>query len=105
MSIRNVMLKYTNLAKNRSNKPTWAHTPSLCACVSLGKTDVSAYWVAMSGQQMLAYSSQNCNPGTNGEDGLGDIGGRCADLDTHFTVGRMGSVYRVFCFVLKKSYH
>ncbi|KAK6612236.1 hypothetical protein H4I96_01449 [Botrytis cinerea] len=63
------------LAKNGSNKPTWAHTPSLCACVSLDKTDVSAYLVAMSGQRMLAYSNQNCNPGINGEDGLGDIGG------------------------------
>ncbi|ATZ49869.1 hypothetical protein BCIN_05g02690 [Botrytis cinerea B05.10] len=81
------------LAKNGSNKPTWAHTPSLCACVSLDKTDVSAYLVAMSGQRMLAYSNQNCNPGINGEDGLGDIGGGCAELDTHFAEGRIGSVY------------
>ncbi|TGO29304.1 hypothetical protein BPAE_0016g00260 [Botrytis paeoniae] len=81
------------LAKDGSNKPTWAHTPSLCACVSLDKTDVSAYLVAMSGQRMLAYSNQNCNPGTNGEDGLGDIGGGCAELDTQFTAGRIGSVY------------
>ncbi|TEY78717.1 hypothetical protein BOTCAL_0046g00390 [Botryotinia calthae] len=78
------------LAKNGSNKSAWAHTPSLCACVSLDKTDVSAYLVAMSGQRMLDYS----NPGTNGEYGLGDIGGGCAELDTHFTAGRIGSVYR-----------
>lgn len=87
------MLTSTSLAKNGSNKPTWAHTPSLCACVSLDKTDVSAYLVAMSGQRMLAYSNQNCNPGINGEDGLGDIGGGCAELDTHFAEGRIGSVY------------
>ncbi|TGO59865.1 hypothetical protein BCON_0040g00080 [Botryotinia convoluta] len=81
------------VAKDGSKKPTWAHTLSLCACVSLDKTDISAYLVAMSGQRMLAYSNQNCNPGTNGEDGLGDIGGGCAELDTHFTAGRIGSDY------------
>ncbi|TGO31715.1 hypothetical protein BHYA_0426g00060 [Botrytis hyacinthi] len=85
--------KANDLAKNRSNKPTWAHTPSLCACVSLDKTDVSAYLVAMSGQRMLAYSNQNCDPGTDGEDDPGDIGGGCAELDTHSTASRIGSVY------------
>ncbi|THV49733.1 hypothetical protein BGAL_0181g00060 [Botrytis galanthina] len=73
-------MTYTNkppnfkvLAKIGSNKPTWAHTPSLCTYVSLDKIGISAYLVAMSGQRMLTYSNQNCNPGTNGEDGLGDI--------------------------------
>jgi hypothetical protein len=42
---------------------------------------------------MLAYSNQNCNPGTNGGEGLGEIGGGCAELDTQFAAGRMGSVY------------
>ncbi|KAF7953782.1 uncharacterized protein EAE97_001181 [Botrytis byssoidea] len=67
--------------QNGSNKPTWLHKPSLFACVSLDKTEVSA------------YSNQNCNPGANGEDGLGDIGGGCADLDTQFTAARIGSIY------------
>ncbi|KAF7934328.1 hypothetical protein EAE99_002780 [Botrytis elliptica] len=47
------MLKSTGLAKNESNKPIWAHTPSLCVCVSLDKTEVFAYLVAMSGQRSL----------------------------------------------------
>ncbi|KAF7902501.1 hypothetical protein EAF00_002404 [Botryotinia globosa] len=81
MSIQIKMLTSTSLAKNGSNKPTWLHKPSLFACVSLDKTDVSA------------YSNQNCNPGANGEDDLGDIGEGCAELDIHFTAGRIGRNY------------
>lgn len=87
------MLTSTSLAKIGSNKPTWARTPSLCTYVSLDKIGISTYSVAMPGQRMLTYSNQACKPGTNCEDGLGDIGGDCDELDTHFTAGRIGSVY------------
>lgn len=87
------MLTFPSLAKDGSNKPTWAHTPGLCACVSIDKSDASVFLVAMSGQRMLAYSNQNCNPGTNGEEGLGELGGPCTDVENHFTAGRIGSVF------------
>ncbi|KAF7910866.1 uncharacterized protein EAF01_002375 [Botrytis porri] len=82
-------------AFNKANEypeEKWPKHQVFVPCISLDKTDVSACLFAMSGQRMLACSNQNCNPGTNGEDGLGDIGGGCAELDTHFTAGRIKSV-------------
>lgn len=52
----------------------------------------SVYLTTSPEQNMYAFASSNCNPGTSNADYLGSIGGECHAVDTQFTAGPMQSV-------------
>jgi len=80
-----------SLNKDGSNHPTWHHS-TLCGCVTIDTSTQSVYLATSPGQNMYAFASSNCNPGTNNADYLGNIGGECHAVGTQFTAGPMQSV-------------
>ncbi|KAL3428089.1 hypothetical protein PVAG01_01598 [Phlyctema vagabunda] len=85
-------------AKNCVNEdgtrnPSNPQKPSLCECVTLNKIDVSMFLRSMSGTRMYAFKNENCDPGEDGEEALGEVEGGCRALDTEFGSGRIQSIY------------
>jgi len=56
-------------------------------------SSASVYVATSPGQKIQAFESGTCNPGADGSQHLGEIGGECHELDTQFNEGRIGSLY------------